>query len=72
MAPMQPNSGLAAVAFWTSSVRLYYQDTSGDIIEAGTDDPLNTPWQVGGPIGVKAKLGSPLAAVAWDNSNIQV
>lgn len=69
MAPMASSSGLAAVKFWTSSIRVYYQDTTGAIIEAGADVDVagikSPDWTAGGPIGARAKLGSPLAAVAW-------
>jgi hypothetical protein len=69
MAPMQSNSGLAACMVWGGNARLYYQDTSGSIIEASMDG--TGKWTAGGSIGVQAKLGSPLAAVAW-GSNPQV
>ena len=69
MAPMYPDSGLAAVTFWNGAVRVYYQDTTGSIIEASMDN--TGKWLAGAPIGAMAKLGSPLAAVAW-GSNLQV
>jgi hypothetical protein len=68
MAPVLNRSPLAACSFKTgngSHIRLYYQDTQGNIKESCYN--TDKEWFLGAGIGAKGKLNTGIACCVWEN-----